>query len=141
MVPSPKIFDSRKWLRLTDSEPVVVLCLLIRCDRNMKCFPSIETIARDARISEKTVDRTIKNLRAKKLLHYDSIQEHVIKNGKKIIQKKNVYSLFSWAKWCIIPENIEENQKNNKSGHHDPSLNLCNVKSNVNNIPETINDS
>ena len=55
---SNSIFD----LQLSPRDFTVYCCLLRHCDREMKCFPSRRTIAKECRIDKKTVDSAIKSL-------------------------------------------------------------------------------
>ena len=55
---SNSIFD----LQLSPRDFTVYCCLLRHCDREMKCFPSRRTIAKECCIDKKTVDSAIKSL-------------------------------------------------------------------------------
>jgi hypothetical protein len=137
MLITPKIFSSKKWLKLTDAEPLIVFALLVRADKSMVCFPNIETIAADTRTSMSTVKRTLKTLEEKKALVVNRTRGTAIENGRNVIKSKNIYNLSVWGKYC----GKESKRFKKTEGHHDTSQKLCNVNSDTCNSLENIDNS
>lgn len=64
-------FSATKWVWKQDLphvEKIVLLCLADRADENLKCWPSMETIAKDCGMCRRSVVRIIEKLREKNLI-------------------------------------------------------------------------
>ena len=53
------IYESPAWAKLTKGQADVLIAILKHGDKTQQCWPSIETLARTARISRRTTERAI----------------------------------------------------------------------------------
>lgn len=89
-----------KWEVLNWNEKDIYIILLMYADSEQKCFPSINTLCKVSRKSNKTVIRALKGLEEKHLLKKET---RITKNG----QSSNLYTLYDFESvWEA--ENIEQ---------------------------------
>jgi predicted transcriptional regulator len=111
MVINPTIYNSTKWKSLSGSEAGILHALLVRANKvTMRAYPSIETIAADARTSDRTVKRVIQSLEKKGCIIVVRSRSFFMKKGRNTIKRKNEYDLSAWKRFCNFEKSAKVGQ-------------------------------